>query len=956
MSTSVTRALGLAAALLISLLLAAPAASAATPDPVAACDGTAYTATTVAGRDAVSCDDGRVRDWQRASVADARVVRGSSGGATLSFTVARPEAGNPLALDYATADGTARAGGDYTASSGQLVFEADETQRTIDVPVSSLAAHGSDLSLRLTLADPSGVALFARDHATGWIANRFYSAEASPDGDYMCDGGFYSLGTRPEGGRAVACLGRIFTPVVGEPVVDPRAGVATFTVTRPADVDDYGSYYIAYATVDGTARAGEDYTATSGRVSLRTDQHSLTIAVPIDPQAAAGRTFSLELTTDRPGTTVAAYNADRSALVPVRATATVQRPGAAVSGAPRIGATLAAAPGAASYAWFRCDAQGACLAIPGAGGQSYTARAADLGETLRVRTTTPVTDGGSDIGERDAAGPVVAPAPDGAAACDGTAFTAATVDGRELLSCDDGAIRDWQRVAIEDATVTRGTSGGATLAFTIRRPEAGSPLFLRARTGGGTAVAGSDYTALDALVVLEADETTTTVELPVTSRAGAGDDLTVGLALSDAGGDGVEFARGAATGTIRNRATTRTIDGDEACNGGLYDIVVVDGWRVVRCLAGTGGADTVSAAPIAVDRRAGLATFALTRASGGSPVWIDWTTADGSATAGVDYEASSGSVLMTGGQRTARVTVPLLAGDAAVGDRDFQLVLSGGRATPRPDLTGATATIRGAAPAPVGTPRVGEPLTGAAPAAVSRQWQRCDALGACWEIAGATGADYTPTSADAGYGLRVRATYALGGDPAGDAGMTAFTPTTAAVLPALPPGPDPDPDPDPDPQPRPQPDPDPQPRPHPHPQPDPQPQPQPGPGAQPAPGATLVVTGRREQNRPVALVAAGRSSLWMRCSVACRIDAPLTISRKAARALGLRSTTIGRARGSAAAGELVRLRVTLHPRAKVRVVRTQGRLRVIATIATPAGRTVRVSFGLEPVRSAARTR
>ncbi|HST40199.1 MAG TPA: hypothetical protein VLK58_11845, partial [Conexibacter sp.] len=69
MSTTVTRALGLAAALLISFLSAASTASAATPDPVAACDGTAYTATTVAGLDAVACDDGRVRDWQRISVA-----------------------------------------------------------------------------------------------------------------------------------------------------------------------------------------------------------------------------------------------------------------------------------------------------------------------------------------------------------------------------------------------------------------------------------------------------------------------------------------------------------------------------------------------------------------------------------------------------------------------------------------------------------------------------------------------------------------------------------------------------------------------------------------------------------------------------------------------------------------------------------------------------------------------
>ncbi len=435
------------------------------------------------------------------------------------------------------------------------MLEADETSATIDLPVTSFTRAGDDLTLTVALSDPSGVALFERDHAVGTIENRAMnlSWETTPDAEYICDGGFYSLPERPDRTKAVVCLGRVYTPVVSAPVVDPRAGVATFTVAHDAN-GDYGTYYIAYTTADGTARAGVDYTATSGTVALRSGQQSLTISVPVSRTARPGATFSLRLTTDRPGTTVGVVDPATRATVPVTATATVSGLGA-VTGTPRVGRALTAAAGD-SYAWFRCDAAGACQPIVGAGTQSYTPTALDLGFTLRARAVAADPAGGSEIAdtvvgtvrtatpaapsiadgpgegavlrspaadfafsgkESDAAyecaldgaafaacdttlsfttlasGPhtlsvrqktvdgiasaavtrawTVAAAPDGAAACDGTAFTTSVVSGRDVVACDDGGIRDWQRVAIADARVARGTSGGATLQ--IRRDAAG---------------------------------------------------------------------------------------------------------------------------------------------------------------------------------------------------------------------------------------------------------------------------------------------------------------------------------------------------------------------------------------------------------------------------------------------------------------------------------------------------
>ena len=107
------------------------------------------------------------------SVADATVREAA--GAVLAFVVtldrARSEA---VAVDYATVPGTgagvATEGSDYTATSGTLTFAANETLKTVEVPVLADQHDEGSETMTLTLTNPVG-ARIADGEATGTIEN-----------------------------------------------------------------------------------------------------------------------------------------------------------------------------------------------------------------------------------------------------------------------------------------------------------------------------------------------------------------------------------------------------------------------------------------------------------------------------------------------------------------------------------------------------------------------------------------------------------------------------------------------------------------------------------------------------------------------------------------------------------------------------------------------------------------
>ncbi len=104
------------------------------------------------------------------SVADARVEEAEDAVLAFAVTLDRAASGT-LTVDYATSDGTATAGEDYTATSGTLSFQAGDTEKTITVAVLDDDHNEGEETVTLTLSNASG-ARTADASATGTIENR----------------------------------------------------------------------------------------------------------------------------------------------------------------------------------------------------------------------------------------------------------------------------------------------------------------------------------------------------------------------------------------------------------------------------------------------------------------------------------------------------------------------------------------------------------------------------------------------------------------------------------------------------------------------------------------------------------------------------------------------------------------------------------------------------------------
>ena len=126
-------------------------------------------------------------------IANVQATEGDDSEMVFRVTLENPRSGT-VTVDYATADGTATAGEDYTATSGTLTFAPGETVKTVAVPIIDDSVEDSGETFRLLLTEPSGARLGNSD-ATGTIFNS-ESGDDTSDPDTGVGGGRPGLARR----------------------------------------------------------------------------------------------------------------------------------------------------------------------------------------------------------------------------------------------------------------------------------------------------------------------------------------------------------------------------------------------------------------------------------------------------------------------------------------------------------------------------------------------------------------------------------------------------------------------------------------------------------------------------------------------------------------------------------------------------------------------------------------
>ena len=201
------------------------------------------------------------------SINDVTVTEGDSGTTNAVFTVNLSAASTQtVSVNYATANGTATAGSDYTATSNTLSFAPGQTSKTISVPiVGNTLAEGSE-NFTLNLSNPTN-ATISDAQAVGTIIDN----DLAP------------------------ILPQLSINDVTLTEGDNGTTNAVFTVNLSAASTQ--TINVNYATANGTATAGSDYTATSNTLSFAPGQTSKTITVQVkgDTLDEVNETFSLNL-------------------------------------------------------------------------------------------------------------------------------------------------------------------------------------------------------------------------------------------------------------------------------------------------------------------------------------------------------------------------------------------------------------------------------------------------------------------------------------------------------------------------------------------------------------------------------------------------------------------------------------------------------------------------------------
>ncbi|MGH8245378.1 MAG: Calx-beta domain-containing protein, partial [Gammaproteobacteria bacterium] len=646
------------------------------------------------------------------SINDQTVTEGNAGTVNAVFTVTLSFAsGQTVTVNYATANGTASAGSDYTGVSGTLTFGPGSTIQNITVPITGDLVNEPNETFFVNLTGPVN-ATISDNQGVGTILDDDAPPSLSIDDATVSEG---NAGT----------VNAVFTVTLSS------ASASTVTVN--------------FATLDGTATAGTDYAATSGTLIFPPGStiQNITVAINGDSVNEPDETFFVNLSgpanagiSDGQGLGTI-VNDDAAPRLSISDATVVEGNSGTVNAvfavtlssasASQVTVNYATASGTATAGTDYVAVSGTLTFPPGSTIQNITVpvngdTVLEPDETFTVNLSSPVnatiangvgtgtitnddrsTLSISDASVSEGSGGAVFTITLSSPSTSVVTVDFATADGSALAGSDyvaasgtltfaPGTTAQNVTIAVIGDSLSEGTETfavnlsnpvnaaiadglgigtiidddlGGTLQFSSATytvgEGAGSATITVTRTGGnaggvqvtyaasnGTATAGADYTATSGTILFAADETSKTFTVPVIDDALFEGNETVNLALSNPTG-------GANLGTPNTAVLTIT-DNDPAPSGSLQ----------------------FSSAAYSVTESVGSALITVARTgSTDAAVSVNYATSNGTATAGADYTSASGTLSFAAGQTSASFTVPILDDLLVEGNETVNLVLSG---------------------------------------------------------------------------------------------------------------------------------------------------------------------------------------------------------------------------------------------------------------------------------------
>ncbi len=422
-------------------------------------------------------------------------------------------------------------------------------------------------------------------------------------------------------------IGLVATPGM---TVSEDAGSITIAVDRTAG-DTSSTVSVHYATSAGTAVPGVNYTTTSGTLTFGPGQTEETITVPVMQDHFSNGDHDFRLTLDSPSGPGDAVLGVSSTDVVVLDTTNKISLGSTSYQAGEDDGTVAilvdntgrggSSPVSVHYTTAGGSAVGGVNYQPVSGTLSFFPGQAQA--TIFV----PVIQDGAITGNLDFH--LFLSLPGGNA-----------VLGQQTLA-DVTIVDTTNLISIQGPTVPVGEDDGVALVQVTRTgPDGPSPATLTYSTSDGTAKAGVNYTPTSGSLTFEPGQTQATIAIPIIQDGLDVDDLGFSLNIISLGT--ADFLSGPATTQVDIANTTGTV--------GFLDVNAT------------------------VDEDANSISFRVVK-DGTNPSTVVFSTADGTAKAGVNYAASSGVLNFAAGHDIETLTIPILDDSVAGPDLAFQVVL-----------------------------------------------------------------------------------------------------------------------------------------------------------------------------------------------------------------------------------------------------------------------------------------